>query len=459
MSASQITWLVFEIINYAAIILTSVGFLFQIVMILFFFLKEKKFPKSEKVSRIAICIPGHNEAEVIGTTVRRMLEELDYPRDHYDVFVCAHNCTDETARLAEEAGAKVLVLDDPSQKTAGYPTDFLFKHVMKEELGYDFAIKFDADNIPDKNYLRAMNDAYQSGVEIARPFEASTNATQNTWTAVSAAYYIRDGRIACNFRERLHLDSILTGAGMMVSTKVMRECGGYDAYSRSDDTEFSLKRLCESKRIHYVADAIVYEDQPSSAKDTYARLSRMGNGINRVFWKYGFKLLGHFFVSGRWSNVDLFVQIMFVPLDVICFLWYPLYYIAYAICHIMNGFGQFAGQVLPWLGADAVSAALASQNALLSLALMAGVVVLSFLVLYTAQTFLAIFLVKKKLGMKHIKGMKRGAFLSSLFMVFYGFCVIAGIFTNAGWAKVTRNQAAPALEAPKEAEPPSQGEK
>ena len=299
MSASQITWLVFEIINYAAIILTSVGFLFQIVMILFFFLKEKKFPKSEKLARIAICIPGHNEAEVIGTTVRRMLEELDYPRDHYDVFVCAHNCTDETARLAEEAGAKVLVLDDPSQKTAGYPTDFLFKHVMKEELGYDFAIKFDADNIPDKNYLRAMNDAYQSGVEIARPFEASTNATQNTWTAVSAAYYIRDGRIACNFRERLHLDSILTGAGMMVSTKVMRECGGYDAYSRSDDTEFSLKRLCESKRIHYVADAIVYEDQPSSAKDTYARLSRMGNGINRVFWKHGFKLLGHFFVSGR----------------------------------------------------------------------------------------------------------------------------------------------------------------
>ena len=439
MSASQIAWYIFEIINYIAIVLTSVTFLFQIVMILFFFLKEKHFKKSDKLAKIAICIPGHNEADVITSTIETMFSTLDYPRDRYDIFVCAHNCTDKTAELAEKAGAKVLILNNPEQKTAGYPTDFLFRHVMKEEFGYDFAIKFDADNIPDKNYLHAMNDAYQSGVEIARPFEASTNATQNTWTAVSAAYYIRDGRIACNFRERLHLDSILTGAGMMISTKVLREVGGYDAYSRSDDTEFSIKRLVENRRIHYVADAIVYEDQPSSAKDTYARLSRMGNGINRVFWRHGYKLFGHFFVSGKWSNIDLFVQLFFVPLDVICFLWYPLYYIAYAICHMMNGFGEFAGQVLPWLGSDAASAALASQEALLSLALMAGVVVASFLILYTLQTFLAIFLVKKKLGIKHIKGLKRGAFLSSLFMVFYGFCVIAGIFTNAGWAKVQRN--------------------
>ncbi len=439
MSPSQITWLIFEIINYFFIILTSISFLFQIVMILCFFLKEKHFKKADKYAKIAICIPGHDEEEVIAKTVETMLTTLDYPKEKYDVFVCAHNCHDETALRAEKAGAHVLILNNPQQKTAGYPTDFLMKHVMQEQLGYDFAIKFDADNIPDKNYLKVMNDAYQEGVEIARPFEASTNATQNTWTAVSAAYYIRDGRIACNFRERLHLDSVLTGAGMMISTKVLREVGGYDAYSRSDDTEYSLKRLLENKRIHYVADAIVYEDQPSTAKDTYARLSRMGNGINRVFWRYGFRLFGHFFVSGKWSNIDLFWQLFFVPLDVICFLWYPLYYIAYAICHIMNAFGDFAGQVLPWLGSDAASAAASSQNALLSLALMAGVIILSFLVLYTIQTFLAIFLVKKKLGIHHIKGLKRGAFLSSLFMVFYGFCIIAGIFTNAGWAKVKRN--------------------
>ena len=108
-----------------------------------------------------------------------------------------------------------------------------------------------------------MNDALEDGCEIARAYEASTNFGQNVWTSVSACYYVRDSRIACNFRERAHMNSMLSGAGMMVSAKVIREIGGWDAMGGIDDAEFAVRRMLENRKCHYVADAVVYEDQPS----------------------------------------------------------------------------------------------------------------------------------------------------------------------------------------------------
>ena len=62
---------------------------------------------ANKQNRFAIIIPAHNEAEVVGRTVKELLTKQDYPRELYDVFVCADNCTDDTAKIAREAGAIV----------------------------------------------------------------------------------------------------------------------------------------------------------------------------------------------------------------------------------------------------------------------------------------------------------------------------------------------------------------
>ncbi len=434
MSGGEIAYRVFEIINYVVIILTTIGFGFQLVMILFFWLKEKKFKEAKTLHKIAVLFPAHNEESVIYGSVRDIFENQDYPKELFEVFVVAHNCEDKTAELAEKAGAHVIVYNDPDPKThtLGNAQRRGIQEILKDE-SFEIVIKLDADNRLSSNYLRAMNNAYESGVLIARGFEAPLNGTQNTWTAVSAAYYIRDSRIACNFRERAHLDSMLCGPGMTIATSVLRKIpGGFDALSISEDVEFTINRLSENYRIHYVGEAIVYEDQPSTMKDTYARLSRMGHGLHNLFWKKGFKLFGHFFKSGRWSNIDLFVQLMFIPIDVLCITWFPLYYIAYAIIHIMNAFGATAG----FLG---FMTALESYSAIWSLLLMAVGVILSFLIIYSLQTYAAVALSRKKIGMDTFKGMKRGIFLSAPFMLFYGVSVLFGILFRAKWKNVHRN--------------------
>ena len=54
-------------------------------------------------SRFLIVIPAHDEESVIATTVQSC-SRVSYPASQFSVLVIADNCSDQTARLAEEAG-------------------------------------------------------------------------------------------------------------------------------------------------------------------------------------------------------------------------------------------------------------------------------------------------------------------------------------------------------------------
>jgi cellulose synthase/poly-beta-1,6-N-acetylglucosamine synthase-like glycosyltransferase len=439
----EIFYRTLEIINYICCAISTVLFAIQLIYILFIWLPPKHFKESTHYHKMAVLIVARNESDVIGETVKSLLDQQTYPKDRFDVFVCADNCTDDTEAKAKAAGAITYTHSDPdpAHHRAAFPVQYAMNEILKDYPGvYDAFIRFDADNHACPDYLKKMNDAFSLGCDICRPFESSTNPTQNNWTKVSAIYYIRDSRIACNFRERCHMDSMLTGAGMLVSTKIIQEIGGWDALSMSDDSEFTMKRMMGKHRIHYVADAIVYEDQPSNAKDTFARVSRMGHGLNDVFWKIGWRFAGHFFVSGRISFIDLFFQMAFVPIGFMACTWYPCYYIYYILGHLINAFvpnGNWLGGIYEISG-NLLTAG-RSQEILWTLLWGIVGVIASFYVIYVLQAWLALMLSKKHLGLKSLKGYWSGIFLSPVFMVFYGIADTLGVIMKPKWAKVHRN--------------------
>ena len=63
----------------------------------------------------------------------------------------------------------------------------------------------------------------------------------------------------------------------------------YELQQISEDTEFNFNRLLNGFRAHYVEDAVVYEDLPSTMKDTYARNRRLGSGNMLLLRKYTLK--------------------------------------------------------------------------------------------------------------------------------------------------------------------------
>ncbi|MCX4314694.1 MAG: glycosyltransferase family 2 protein, partial [Clostridia bacterium] len=186
------------------VLLTIIGIAFgiQLIYILLFFIPAKKYPKAKKQHKFGIVIPARNESDVIADTVKCLLAS-DYPRELFDVFVVADNCTDNTAELARNAGAIVYERSDPDPKhhKAGYALKYLFERIMDEHAGeYEAFIKFDADNLMERDYISRMNDAFDAGVKCARGYSNSKNIDQNIVAGISGLWYIRDCRFASSFR-------------------------------------------------------------------------------------------------------------------------------------------------------------------------------------------------------------------------------------------------------------------
>ena len=428
-----------EIINYVVIAITTLGFGVQILFILLSWVPKKGYPKAKRNHRFAVIIPAHNESSVIGNTVKNLFDKQTYPRGFYDVFVCADNCTDDTTEIAGKAGATVIYRqdDNPAHRKASYPVKYLMDWILENHPGeYDAFIKLDADNLVCDQFLEKMNDALDSGVDIAKAYEASSNLSQNIWTKVSGTYYVRDSRIPCRVRQFFHMDQILSGAGMMVSTRCIEQIGGWDSMGVSDDSEFSAKRLLEGWRIKYVEEAIVYEDQPSTLKDTFFRLSRMAKGINSVFWRSLTRMIGRFFKTGRLSYLDYPLTMMFVPIAVMCIVWFPAYYIFYSLVNIVQISTAANIGIYPAL-ADPQAYAVSQMYNLL---FMIACVVAGYILIYAGQTWLAVFMDRKKLGLsRSLKGARSGILLSPIFMVLYAIAICYGVFAKSKWRSVTRN--------------------
>ena len=63
---------------------------------------EKKILTPKK--SFAIIVAAHNEHAVIGQLVEN-LHHQDYPKELYDIFVIADNCSDNTAEIADSIDA------------------------------------------------------------------------------------------------------------------------------------------------------------------------------------------------------------------------------------------------------------------------------------------------------------------------------------------------------------------
>ena len=77
-----------------------------------FICKTKDKPMlTKKQHKFMAIIPAHNEETVVGNLIES-LKKQDYPKELFDIYVIADNCTDKTREIAENAGAIVYERHD-----------------------------------------------------------------------------------------------------------------------------------------------------------------------------------------------------------------------------------------------------------------------------------------------------------------------------------------------------------
>ncbi|MFN8496839.1 MAG: glycosyltransferase family 2 protein [Anaerolineae bacterium] len=118
-------------------------------------------------TRWAIAIPAHNEETVIGRTVAG-LRQMDYPADLYAIHVVADHCSDETAEVAQAAGAVAHERADGPRGGKGQALRWLFARLLDGDghdnaAAYDAVVVFDADTQVDAGFLKAMDACLAQG--------------------------------------------------------------------------------------------------------------------------------------------------------------------------------------------------------------------------------------------------------------------------------------------------------
>ena len=273
------------IIQQALAWLVTIFWLYQLIVSVCSLVKLKEKPLlEEKENRFMAIIPAHNEAAVVANLIES-LKNQNYPKNLYDIYVIADNCTDNTAEVARNAGAIVYERFDESKKTKGYALQWFLAQKIEENAPYDAFCVFDADNIADENFLKAMNKKLCQGEKVVQGYRDIKNPTDNWITAGYAIFYWTMNRFYHLARYNLGLSPLLNGTGFMVRFDVIKPTG-WDTNTLTEDIEFSLKNIIEGRKLGWATDAIVYDEQPTGFKQSWSQRSRWTVGHIQCIKEY-----------------------------------------------------------------------------------------------------------------------------------------------------------------------------
>lgn len=142
------------------------------------FLRSRNEQAHVSIASMAVLVPAHNEEDVIEKTVVNLLSQLS-KNDAF--FVIADNCQDNTAGVAQDLGAQVLVRDDPVHKGKGYALDYALQYLTQKDESYDVVLVIDADCVISAGNVQ---DIKAKCMELGRPVQV-LDLMHNSGSSVS----------------------------------------------------------------------------------------------------------------------------------------------------------------------------------------------------------------------------------------------------------------------------------
>ena len=319
-------------IQQALIWLITIYWIYQLVVSIcsLITLKEKPLLENKEHKFLAI-IPAHNEEAVVGNLIES-LKNQTYPKDRYDICVIADNCTDKTKEVAENLGVKVFERheEDPAKKTKGEALRlFLNTLLVDPNMDYDAFCVFDADNIVDKNFIKAMNKHLCQGEEVVQGYRDIKNPTDSWIASGYAIFYWTMNRFYHLARYNAGLSPLINGTGFMVKFDAIRPTG-WNTNTLTEDIEFSLKRIIQGKKLGWATDAVVYDEQPVRFKPSWSQRSRWTIGHIQCLQEYTKPLAKSAINNKTLMNFDgLLYMLGSIPMFIITILLLVLNAVSY----------------------------------------------------------------------------------------------------------------------------------
>jgi cellulose synthase/poly-beta-1,6-N-acetylglucosamine synthase-like glycosyltransferase len=216
-------------------------------------------PESERNRPVRVVIPAHDEEAVIGGLLAD-LSGSDYPPDRFSVSVIADRCTDATAEIGRQAGARVLERSDgqPGKGAA------LSWYLAQEPLGADEALViFDADNRVPAKALGRIVDELEAGHEVVQCYLDVANPRESLIAEASALSYWAGNRMVQLARSNLGWSADLGGTGMAFTGAALEQAGGFGD-SLTEDQDLGVGLLLAGRRVEWLHDVRIRDEKPAT---------------------------------------------------------------------------------------------------------------------------------------------------------------------------------------------------
>jgi 1,2-diacylglycerol 3-beta-glucosyltransferase len=259
-----------------------------------------------------VIVPAHNEELNIARTVASLLQ-MDWPKAFFRVIVVADNCSDATASVASQAGARVLERLDASLRGKGYA----LAHGFESSLADGFAsaiVVVDADTEVSPNLLEAFATRIERGAKALQSHYGILNPSASWRTQLlciaNGAFHLVRSRA----REHLGLSSGVRGNGWCVTHALLHEVP-YKHFSLTEDTEFGIALGMAGCRVVYAGEAEVNADMAVTEKTARSQRQRWEQGRFQLVRSRTLPLLGAGLRRPSLVCLDLAMDLMVPPLS------------------------------------------------------------------------------------------------------------------------------------------------
>ena len=275
--------------------------IYYFILGLFGLKRKDNYIESEEKRKFALVIAAHNEELVIEKLIKSLINQ-SYPKEFFDIFVVADNCSDNTANIANSLGVNVYERFDNERIGKGYALEWIFERIYKENK-YDTIAIFDADNLVHKNWITEINNKMQQGYRVVQGYIDSKNPS-DTWIAASYSIaFWTQNRLYQLARTNLKLSSQIGGTGFAMDISLLKKVG-WEPQCLTEDLEFSCKVILNEEKIGWAHNAIIYDEKPLTLKASWKQRKRWMQGFSDVASKYFFKLLEEGLKKRKWFLID-----------------------------------------------------------------------------------------------------------------------------------------------------------
>lgn len=297
-------------ITFVAFFALLIGYHLFLSLLAVFSKDKQRFETSEK-RKFAIVIPAHNEEKMIAKTIYS-LNGLIYPKRLYDIIVVADNCTDETAKIAQNLEATVYERTNKKKKGKGYVLRWIFDRILNSSDNYDGIIVVDSDSLISGNFLEVMNYYLENGSRVIQSSDLVLPQPGNWSVEITRIGFLLYNYVKPLGRKVLSLNTDLKGNGMCFSSQVLKEIP-WQAWSLTEDAEYGLILILRGEKIDFAPEAVVWAQMPVEAKNAESQRSRWEQGRFQLAKKYTYRFLKESFKRKSFKMFDTFIDLMTPP--------------------------------------------------------------------------------------------------------------------------------------------------